>query len=778
MEHMLLLEGTLKEGKSHEKVPLKLAEAVNTACYVQNRVLVVKPHNKTPYELLHGRTPILSFMRPFRCPVTILNTINHLGKSDGKADEGFLVRYSLNSKAFRVFNSRTRIVEENLHIRFSESTLNVVCSGPDWLFDIDALTRTMNYDPIIAGTQSNGFIDPKCSNDDGSKPSSDDGKKVDEDPRKENELADMNNLDTTIQVSSIPTTRIHKDHPLDQVIGDFPSATQIRKMSKNLEERGAIGTKWVFKNKKDERGIVIRNKARLVAQGYTQEEGIDYDEVFSLVIKEEVYVCQPPGFEDPNFPDRVYKVEKHCMDYIKLLELVQETDSGSNSTTKAEYVVALSCCGQLWSTAMVKTINGEAQLHAKVDGKKIIVIESSIRRDLRLADEEGIDCEGLAIPTDPQHTPTIIQPSSSQPQKKQKPRKPKRKNTYVPHPSGPTESVTDEAVHKVLGDRLVRTATTSSSLEAEQDSGGGPRCQETIGYTTDQTRFESVSKQCTTLQNRVLDLEKTTTTQRNEIDNLKRRVKKLEKKNRSRTHKLKRLYKVGLMAKVESSGDEESLRGEEVFVVGQNENAVEEVVDAAQVKGIVFQEPGKSTTTTTTISSQQTHDKGKGIMLEEPVKPKKKDQIRLDEEAVKKLQAEFDKEERLTREKIASTRTRRFVYCKKDTLFQQLLEKRRKHFAAKRAKEKKNKPPTKSQHRKIMCTYLKNMDGYKLKEFKLKKFDFIQEMFDRAFKRVNTFEDFRTELVKGNEKGAGEELVQEITKKQKVEDDKEKAELK
>ncbi|GJT82125.1 putative ribonuclease H-like domain-containing protein [Tanacetum coccineum] len=133
------------------------AEAVNTACYVQNRVLVVKPHNKTSYELFHGRTPTLSFMRPFGCPVTILNTIDHLGKFDGKVDEGFFVGYSLNSKAFRVFNSRTRIVEENLHIRFSES------SGPDWLFDIDALTRTMNYKPIVVCKQSNGFAGTKAS---------------------------------------------------------------------------------------------------------------------------------------------------------------------------------------------------------------------------------------------------------------------------------------------------------------------------------------------------------------------------------------------------------------------------------------------------------------------------------------------------------------------------------------------------------------------------------------------------------------------------------------
>ncbi|GKB64119.1 putative ribonuclease H-like domain-containing protein [Tanacetum coccineum] len=131
------------------------AEAVNTACYVQNRVLVTKPHNKTPYELLIGRTPIISFMRPFGCPVTILNTLDHLGKFDGKADEGFLVGYSINSKAFRVFNSMTRKVEDNLHVNFLENKPNVVGSGPQWLFDIDTLTSTMNYQPVSARNRTN-----------------------------------------------------------------------------------------------------------------------------------------------------------------------------------------------------------------------------------------------------------------------------------------------------------------------------------------------------------------------------------------------------------------------------------------------------------------------------------------------------------------------------------------------------------------------------------------------------------------------------------------------
>ncbi|GJY23468.1 putative ribonuclease H-like domain-containing protein [Tanacetum coccineum] len=139
------------------------AEAVNTACYVLNRVLVIKPHNKTPYELIRGRPPLIDFMKPFGCPVTILNTRDHLGKFDGKADEGYFVGYSVVSKAMRVFNKRTRIVEETLNIRFLENTPNVKGNGPDWLFDVDSLSISMNYVPVATGNKLMVLQEPKIT---------------------------------------------------------------------------------------------------------------------------------------------------------------------------------------------------------------------------------------------------------------------------------------------------------------------------------------------------------------------------------------------------------------------------------------------------------------------------------------------------------------------------------------------------------------------------------------------------------------------------------------
>ncbi|GJW09576.1 putative ribonuclease H-like domain-containing protein [Tanacetum coccineum] len=430
------------------KITWEVKEELGIENLIDLRVKVIRCDNRTEFK---NRNPTLSFMRPFGCPVTILNTIDHLGKFDGKADKGFFVGYSTNSKAFRTQDPS-----------FSSSTKD----SPDVGFKPSGEEEKKDYEDR--------------GNEDGNP--SEEGKSVDQEKDANASVNSTNNINTvspTVNAAGIednfvnknivygfslvPTTRIHKDHPLNQVIGDLQSATQIRQMTKNLEEYGrtqkgssstegskldrgyarraftiqvstdywvrsisygsayhridafggwfccmilvrfmvegsqcqrndvlmvvcSCGTfecglfrwwfkgsgrvgcwKWtvgtiicdmvrgvirlevywdatcVYRNKKDERGIVIKNKARLVTQGYTQEEGIDYDEVFTHVarieairlflayasfkdfvvyqmdiksaflygkVEEEVYVCQPPGFEDPDFPDRVYKVEK------------------------------------------------------------------------------------------------------------------------------------------------------------------------------------------------------------------------------------------------------------------------------------------------------------------------------------------------------------------------------------------------------------------------------------------------------------------------------------
>nr|GEX19693.1 retrotransposon protein, putative, Ty1-copia subclass [Tanacetum cinerariifolium] len=283
-------------------------EAINTACYVLNRALMTKPHSKTPYVLIRGRPPLIDFKKPFGCLVTILNTRDNLGKFEGKANEGYFV-------------------------------------GPDWLFDINSLTISMNYVPVVARNQTNGIAGFKENLVAGSKDStvdagkkapevdeskaSDNGRKNDQVSRSEveslpqqarpsastnafkehsferfspfknafslphvsivtliddtgifgngyddevlEEEVDMNNVDSSYTIPE--ATNFLKDHPKEQTLVDFP------------KDKWAIGTKWVYKNKNDEIGIVIKNKARLDALGHTQEEGIDYDEVFAPVAR-------------------------------------------------------------------------------------------------------------------------------------------------------------------------------------------------------------------------------------------------------------------------------------------------------------------------------------------------------------------------------------------------------------------------------------------------------------------------------------------------------------
>nr|GEU29305.1 hypothetical protein [Tanacetum cinerariifolium] len=840
--------------------------------------------------------------------------ITSRGKFDGKADEGFFVGYSLNSKTFRVFNNKTRIVEENLHVD-EDPRQESECKDQEKEDNVNNTnnvnaTSTNGVNVVGANTNNELPFDPEMPKFKDISTFNFSNKDEDVD-----EMADMNNLDTAIQVSPTLTTRVYKDHPHNQVIGDVHFAIQTRNMSKNLEEHGfvftinqrtnhkdlqnyifscflsqeeptktlvdlpygkrAIGTKWIFKNKKDKRGIVIRNKARLFSQGHTQEEGIKYDEVFALVSrieairlflsyasfkdfvvyqmdvkstflyeknKKEVYVCQPLGSKDSNFLDKVYKVEKalyglhqaprawyetlstYLVDngfhrgkidntlFIRrhkddiLLVQVYVDDIIFGSTKKELYnafekmmhekfqmssmreltfflglqptesegfkqiidflnahsikyaltvnpTIYASCIEQFWATAKVKNVNREAQLHAK------------------------------------------------------KPRKTKRKNTQVPQLSVPTESVADEAINEEMDDRLVRAATIASILEVEQDSGNIAKTQskatpnESSSQRTNlgvaQTRSERVSKVsndpllvgvniprivedilklnelmdlCTNLQNTVLVLEATKTTQAQEIDNLKRRVKKLKKKQRSRTHKLKRLYKGRIINDLDADEDftlvndqemfdvDKDLQGEEVVVEQEVIAEKEPIVDDAQVSaavttilidditlakalealktskpniiGIVIkdhEEPSKSRTTTI-ISLKKSQGRGKAKMIEESKKLKKKEQILFDEEA--KVDADYQLAERLQAEEQQELNEE-----EKAKLFMKLLEKRIKFFTAKKLKKRGIDHPQK------LNKSLSSM------------------------KRVNTFVDYTTELVEESSKKVKAKITQEESSK-------------
>ncbi|KAJ9547854.1 hypothetical protein OSB04_020397 [Centaurea solstitialis] len=393
------------------------AEAVNTACYTQNRSLIVKRFRRTAYELFRNRKPSIEHLHIFGCVCYILNNKDNLGKFDSKSDDGIFLGYSSISKTYRVFNKRRQTIEETIHVKFDESgptfphpndntEINQWADSffqvpeppiadpspqdlPDGFEDNPIPPTDITTPPLINATPISQITPPEP---DQPTNSEDFSQTTVSEPSPTNLLPDpsSNEASTSGQVYQPPALRWTKDHPIDQVLGNPSSGVKTRRQAGNVclyvnfisenepkeiddalrdpawvsamqeelaefirnnvwllvprpRKRTIIGSKWIFRNKLDEIGTIIRNKARLVAQGYRQEEGIDYDETFAPVarleairlflafaahmnfkvyhmdiknaflngkLNEEVYVAQPPGFVDPKFPDHVYKLNK------------------------------------------------------------------------------------------------------------------------------------------------------------------------------------------------------------------------------------------------------------------------------------------------------------------------------------------------------------------------------------------------------------------------------------------------------------------------------------
>ncbi|GKB32580.1 putative ribonuclease H-like domain-containing protein [Tanacetum coccineum] len=560
---------------------------------------VAERRNRTLIEAARtiGRTPALSFMRPFGCHVSILNTLDHLGKFNRKSDDGFFVGYSLTSSedsigegttsketntsqdyiVMPLWKDSTLFDSPSMNVSHDEpepscdaekkddegvskasgvddqerpesSTPNINTAGPS-INTASANLRTGSLhintvSPTVLTTRSNR---PQSVSDIISLRDNVTPEATNADLFGDETEIDMSNLNASYHVPTTPNTRIHKDHSLDHVIGDIQSGVQTRGMTKTANEQGLLSVAYERKPHKDlntylffcflsqeepkrvTKALIIRNKARLVAQGYTQEEGIDYDEVFAS-IEEEVYVCQPPGFEDPDYPGKVYKVvkalyglhqapracqDKYVTDILKKFgfqdvrtastpmdtekPLLKDSDGDDVDVylyrsmigslmylTSSRPDIMFEVCACFWyprdslfdlvaysdsdytgaSLDRKSTTGGCQFLGCRLISwqckKKTVVATSSIKAKYMAAasccgKDKQIECLKL----------------NASPLKHVK----RGQDTKIPQSSGPPVKVGDEAVHKELGDRMERAATTASSLEAEQDSGNINRTQ-------------------------------------------------------------------------------------------------------------------------------------------------------------------------------------------------------------------------------------------------------------------------------------------------------------
>ncbi|KAG7552201.1 GAG-pre-integrase domain [Arabidopsis thaliana x Arabidopsis arenosa] len=348
-------------------VPEKFwAEAISTACYVINRVYVRIGANKTPYEIWKGKKPNLSYFRVFGCVCYILNDKDQLGKFDSRSEEGFFLGYATNSLAYRVWNKKREKIEESMNVVFDDgsiTTMQIIASTSD-----EGQNNTSKNQEVVAD-ENQGDSDTNMSEEESDEEAGPlqvhrnhsagdvigdlNGDRVTRgvklDFKQMASFACFEKIMFTCFVSMVEPKNVKEaldDHfwtlAMEEELEEF-SRNQVWNLVPRPPKVNVIGTKWIFKNKSDEAGNITRNKARLVAQGYTQVEGLDFEETFAPVarlecirfllgtacgmgfqlyqmdvksaflngvIQEEVYVEQPKGFEDLEFPDYVYKLDK------------------------------------------------------------------------------------------------------------------------------------------------------------------------------------------------------------------------------------------------------------------------------------------------------------------------------------------------------------------------------------------------------------------------------------------------------------------------------------
>ncbi|KAG7559036.1 Integrase catalytic core [Arabidopsis thaliana x Arabidopsis arenosa] len=334
------------------------AEAVNTACYIVNRVYVKPGTYTTPYEIWKGRSPNVCYFHTFGCVCYVLNDKDHLSKFDARSDEGIFLGYATNSMAYRVYNKRLKRVEESVNVVFddkhptrlypveqyeeeeahcdSHSKSEVEQGSPSQEEDANSGSETQVSQPLLTVPKSHSESDV-IGNLDGNRTTR--GKKVNY-----REMIQFSCFVSSIEPLNIDAALEDESwfKACHEELNQF-SHHEVWDLVPKPANVNIVGTKWIFKNKTDEEGNVTRNRARLVAQGYSQVEGIDFDETFAPVarlesirfllgiacllniklfqmdvksaflngvIQEEVYVSQPKGFEDPRFPNHVYKLKK------------------------------------------------------------------------------------------------------------------------------------------------------------------------------------------------------------------------------------------------------------------------------------------------------------------------------------------------------------------------------------------------------------------------------------------------------------------------------------